>query len=104
MVSISLVLNELATNATKYGALTTGNGFVKIDWTIQSEDGQDVVNLCWSERGGPSAETIPSGSGFGSSLIDHSVTRNLRGEIKRDWTADGLLCTVVFPVPEDRAH
>lgn len=104
MVSISLVLNELATNAAKYGALTTGKGLVKIDWTIQAADGQDMVNLCWSERGGPSAETTTTGSGFGSSLIDHSVTRNLRGEIKRDWTADGLLCTVAFPVPEERAH
>lgn len=104
MVSISLVLNELATNAAKYGALTTGKGLVKIDWTVQSEDGRDIVNLCWSEHGGPKAETVPSGSGFGSSLIDHSVTRNLRGEIKRDWTTDGLLCTIAFPVPEDRVH
>ncbi len=101
MVSISLVLNELATNAAKYGALTTGKGLVKIDWTVQSEDGQNIVNLCWSERGGPSVDAEASGSGFGSSLIDHSITRNLRGEIKRDWTEDGLLCTIAFPVPED---
>ncbi|WP_339693354.1 HWE histidine kinase domain-containing protein [uncultured Parasphingorhabdus sp.] len=104
MVSISLVLNELATNAVKYGALTSGKGLVKIDWAIEEENGQDIVHLTWTERGGPTAATVPSTFGFGSSLIDHSITRNLRGEITRDWTADGLLCTVVFPVPEDQVR
>jgi len=100
MVSMSLVLNELATNAAKYGALTSDEGLVKIDWTIESEDGADIVNLRWCERGGPQATAVPIGAGFGSSLIDHSITRNLRGEIIRDWTADGLICTITFPVSE----
>ncbi len=101
MVSISLVLNELATNAVKYGALTTDKGLVTIDWTVEPEDGQNIVSLSWSEHGAPSAEKEVSGSGFGSALIDHSITRNLRGEIKRRWTAEGLRCTITFPVPED---
>lgn len=101
MVSISLVLNELATNAAKYGALTTDKGLVRIKWAIRTEDGQDIVELCWSESGGPQSDTAPSNAGFGSSLIDHSITRNLRGEIVRDWTADGLICTITFPAPEE---
>ena len=101
MVSISLVLNELATNAAKYGALTTDKGLVRIQWAIRAEDGQDIVELQWSESGGPVAETVPSSAGFGSSLIDHSITRNLRGEIQRDWAADGLICTIKFPAPEE---
>ena len=101
MVSISLVLNELATNAAKYGALTSGKGLVNIDWTIHPEDGEDMVKLRWSESGGTGSALTPAGFGFGSSLIDHSVTRNLRGEIQRDWTADGLSCTLIFPVPDD---
>jgi PAS domain S-box-containing protein len=102
MVSISLVLNELATNAAKYGALTTDNGLVKIKWAILAEDsGPDRVELCWTESGGPRYDAAPSESGFGSSLIDHSITRNLRGEIDRDWTPDGLICTITFPAPEE---
>ena len=104
MVSISLVLNELATNAAKYGALTTDKGLVKIDWTIEPDDGQDIITLRWSERGGPKTDAVPLGAGFGSSLVDHSITRNLRGEIKRDWTADGLICTIAFPVSEDGGY
>ncbi|WP_417622879.1 sensor histidine kinase [Parasphingorhabdus sp.] len=104
MVSISLVLNELATNAAKYGALTADKGLVTIKWTIRSEDGQDTVQLRWSERGGPNAEAAPSSAGFGSALIDHSISRNLRGEITRDWTADGLICTLEFPAPEESAN
>ena len=103
MVSISLVLNELATNAVKYGALTTDTGQVKIKWTIQPDDeGTDIVQLLWSESGGPQSVPAPSASGFGSSLIDHSITRNLCGEIERDWAKDGLKCTITFPVPDEK--
>ncbi|VWX59845.1 sensor histidine kinase [Sphingorhabdus sp. 109] len=105
MVSMSLVLNELATNAAKYGALTTDTGLVKIKWTIlPDEDGQDVVELRWLESGGPQSEPAPAASGFGSSLIDHSITRNLRGEIDRDWTPDGLICTIRFPAPDEKEY
>ncbi|MBQ0770434.1 MAG: sensor histidine kinase [Sphingomonadales bacterium] len=105
MVSISLVLNELATNAAKYGALTSDKGLVKIKWTIVAvEEGPDMVKLSWSESGGAKAVSAPSLSGFGSSLIDHSITRNLRGEIDRDWAADGLQCTITFPAPDDKGY
>jgi len=105
MVSISLVLNELATNAAKYGALTSDKGLVKIKWTIVAvEEGPDMVKLTWSESGGTKSVSAPSLSGFGSSLIDHSITRNLRGEIDRDWAADGLQCTITFPAPDHKGY
>lgn len=101
MVSISLVLNELATNAAKYGALTTDSGRVKISWTIEEDgEGLDIVKLQWLESGGPQSVPAPVTSGFGSSLIDHSITRNLRGEITRDWEEEGLNCTITFPAPD----
>jgi len=103
MVSLSLVLNELATNAAKYGALTADTGLVKIKWALRAADeGPDMVELSWSEKGGPMSVPAPSAFGFGSSLIDHSVTRNLRGEIERDWAEDGLQCTITFPVPDEK--
>ena len=102
MVSISLVLNELATNAAKYGALTTDSGRVKISWAIEEDgEGLDIVKLQWLESGGPQSVPAPAKSGFGSSLIDHSITRNLRGEITRDWAEEGLKCTIIFPAPDE---
>tara|TARA_R100001244_G_scaffold6593_35_gene8457 strand:+ start:25720 stop:27231 length:1512 start_codon:yes stop_codon:yes gene_type:complete len=105
MVSISLVLNELATNAAKYGALTAGTGLVSINWKIRAEkDGPDMVELSWTESGGSQAQSTPSAAGFGSSLIDHSITRNLRGTIERDWAVDGLKCKITFPAPDGQGN
>ncbi|WP_373491017.1 sensor histidine kinase [Parasphingorhabdus sp.] len=97
MVSVSLILNELATNAAKYGALTADKGLVTIEWLVREEEGRDMVELRWRESGGPKSKAAPTQSGFGSSLIDHSITHNLQGTIDRDWAEDGLTCTIIFP-------
>lgn len=95
MVSLSLILHELATNAAKYGALVQPGGTVKIHWSC--EDGQ--INFVWNEEGEDIPEAVPDRAGFGSSLIDHSIKRNLRGEIRREWDKPGLRCALSFPVP-----
>ena len=104
MVSISLVLNELATNAAKYGALCQEDGTVHIDWAVDiAVQGQSSsVSLKWQENGAPALQAPPSRSGFGSSLIDHSITRNLKGEIAREWLEDGLTCIINFPLSESK--
>ncbi|MEL6874976.1 MAG: histidine kinase, partial [Pseudomonadota bacterium] len=101
MVSLSLVLNELATNASKYGALMRDDGQVEIAWTVETIEADQFISLRWSEKGSGTQPEAPSARGFGSSLIDHSITRNLHGEIERDWTSDGLVCTIRFPKPTD---
>jgi len=70
--NLALVLHELATNAVKYGALSTGAGVVTIDWSRQAEDGG--VELTWCERGGPTV-SAPAAEGLGLDLI-----RQLGGE------------------------
>ncbi len=64
-VQFSLLINELATNATKYGAWSLPTGVVDVRWSlITGADGeQDLVEWVWSERGGP-AVSKPSGAGF----------------------------------------
>lgn len=101
MVSISLVLNELATNAAKYGALSHQDGFVEIRWSVDPECDSPKIKFCWTEKGANPSDESSHGTGFGSSLIDHSITRNLQGSVERDWTSDGLICTIIFPMPED---
>lgn len=98
MVSISLVLNELATNAAKYGALSHENGRVKVSWAINKENQPPSLSLTWQEQGGPAVQEPPLQKGFGSSLINHSITRNLKGDISMDWQESGLVCSINFPL------
>jgi len=94
------VLNELATNAAKYGGLHDVKGTVKISWVVDYDEKPPSLSLTWKERGGPALQSPPLQKGFGSSLIDHSITRNLGGKIDRDWQEDGLSCSIWFPLPD----
>jgi len=89
---LALVLHELATNSVKYGALSSRKGRVAV--TLHA-DGGDIV-VTWTETGGP--EPVDhDGRGFGTRLIDMSVTSQLYGAIERDWRKDGLVVTLRFP-------
>jgi two-component sensor histidine kinase len=65
-VALALILNELATNATKYGALSVPNGRIDLGWTLAPND---ELHLHWREIGGP-AVTPPAKTGFGSRLFE----------------------------------
>ena len=89
---IALLFHELATNAAKYGALSTPSGQVRLH---VSHDGKDV-RIDWREEGGP--PVTPSGSdGFGSRLMTLSVERQLGGRLKREWLAEGLQLSLWIP-------
>jgi PAS domain S-box-containing protein len=64
----ALVIHELATNAAKYGSLSTPNGRVLVGWKIIHECGEPVLSFYWTERDGP-AVSAPTEQGFGSRLI-----------------------------------
>jgi two-component sensor histidine kinase len=68
---LSMALNELATNAGKYGALSNGAGQVSIDWTLVEAGEERNVKLRWQEQGGPPVSP-PEHKGFGSRLIENS--------------------------------
>ena len=67
-LSLSLLLHELATNALKYGALSTRTGLVALDWRIETAGADATLHVTWQESGGP-AVTHPARTGFGSRLI-----------------------------------
>lgn len=83
---IALVFHELATNAAKYGALSTDTGEV----AIEMRSSGDVLEICWRERGGPVIDSAPEHSGFGSRLSELSIRQQLGGSIDRHWNRDGL--------------
>jgi PAS domain S-box-containing protein len=93
--SFALLLHEFATNASKYGALSTPTGHVDIVCT----EADDVFSLTWTERGGPRIAREPTSQGFGSQLAQATVVDRLGGEISREWNPDGLTIRVSVARP-----
>ena len=89
---VAIVVHELATNAAKYGALSAPGGHLDVNWKHQ---GDDIV-LRWREREGPRVAT-PSHSGFGSMILQASVTQQLDGTVRLDWSPDGLTVELSMP-------
>lgn len=90
-LSVSMVLHELATNAVKYGALSTPMGQVALRWRIEG----DLISLDWSETG-DQCISVPTHDGFGTRLIKVSVERELQGKSTHDWQPRGLVFRLAF--------
>jgi two-component sensor histidine kinase len=88
--SLALVVHELATNSLKYGALSADAG--TLDVSTRSRG--DRVELIWIERGGPLVEAPPKAQGYGSKLVERSVSRQLGGSMSHDWSEGGLIATI----------
>lgn len=93
VLGLSMILHELYTNAVKYGALSTDEGDIQLEWRIE---GHEVV-LLWSETGQACRTTTPR-SGFGQRMIEMAAKADLGGTIERDWTRKGLHVTIRFPL------
>ena len=87
-LAFSLVLHELATNAAKYGALSTEAGVVDVAWSVARRDGIEKMAFFWAERGGPEIDP-PKRKGFGSRLITSSLQG--LGEVALEYRREGLL-------------
>jgi two-component sensor histidine kinase len=90
---LALVLHELATNASKYGALHDGVGTVAVEWAVHDK----AMHLFWSETGGARIEAPPSAKGFGTRLAQLSLSGRLGGRIDYDWDPAGLKVAIVIP-------
>ena len=94
VTSIALLLHEMATNAAKYGALSSQSGRVEVSWSVR----QDELLLIWRERGGPPVKGQPESEGFGSLLARLTATGQLGGNICHDWNQEGLTVKLSAPV------
>lgn len=88
MTTIALILHELATNAAKYGALSSPSGTVTVECVAK----KDTLALIWDERGGPRSDE-PGEDGFGS-LLGRLASGQLGGTIEREWRPEGLRVTL----------
>ena len=92
-ISLGMVLHELATNSSKYGALSAPGGRISISW--EAEAGR--LRIDWREQGGPPVEP-PTRRGFGSRLIERSVARELGGRFEPSYQPEGFGCTIELPL------
>jgi two-component sensor histidine kinase len=91
--ALALVIHELATNAAKYGALSTVEGYIDLKCHCNG----DTVQIIWREVGGPALRDKPSRKGFGTRMVTRTVEAQLMGTIERDFLADGLVVTLDMP-------
>ncbi len=89
---LALIFHELATNAAKYGAFSVEDGHVTID--IETRD--DMVVIHWHENGGPAVDMAQS-DGFGTRLIEMTVSHQLNGSFDRQFETSGLQVTLTIP-------
>ncbi|MFZ3004631.1 MAG: HWE histidine kinase domain-containing protein [Phenylobacterium sp.] len=96
-LALGLLFHELATNAAKYGALSSPEGCVKVRWSVEDFDGHERLVIGWTEEKGPKVRP-PARQGFGSRLIERSLKGELGGEATLEYLEDGLRCRVVLPL------
>jgi two-component sensor histidine kinase len=87
-LALGLAINELCTNATKYGALSNDAGSVSLTWSVEG----DVFAMTWRETGGPPVSAAQK-RGFGSLLIEQNLGRQFGGPVKLIFDPAGLVCT-----------
>jgi len=99
-VVVGMIFHELATNAAKYGALSIPFGRVVVAWHVVMAEGQRVLQVEWTERGGPSVEE-PLHRGFGSRLIEQATRQQLNGSALVSFAAEGLTCRLDLPLDDN---
>lgn len=99
-LTLALAINELGTNAFKYGALSTSAGTVAITWTLSEDiDAKDrKFQLRWTEAGGPKV-TAPQRKGFGTFLVERVLAGDFDGSVALDYNETGVTCVLTSPMP-----
>ncbi len=99
--ALGLVFHELATNALKYGAGSWEGGELRISWAVASGPSGPELRLTWEERLPEAVQPLSPADarpGFGTHLVDTSVTRELGGEVMRRLHPEGLTIEIRIPI------
>jgi two-component system CheB/CheR fusion protein len=102
-LSFGVIIDELATNAVKYGALSNDGGSVAIDWSTTGPqgDGGSMLTLTWRESDGPKV-TPPKKMGFGLKVIKGEIEHSHSGVAAFDFAETGLSARFEIPLPQDQ--
>jgi PAS domain S-box-containing protein len=97
-LSVTMVFNELLTNAAKYGALSSADGSVSLTWRIiEGERSERTLQCEWRERGGPQVAP-PKRRGFGTRLMERCIEHDLAGNFDLVFEPEGTRCRMAFPI------
>jgi two-component sensor histidine kinase/CheY-like chemotaxis protein len=94
VIALAMTFNELCTNTTKFGALSTPTGLVEVTWTI--DDARKRLNLTWTERGGPPVEA-PARRSFGTRMMQ-SLGQQLSGQVQLSYDPAGFVYRLDVPL------
>jgi PAS domain S-box-containing protein len=87
--AIGIALHELATNAVKFGALSTPGGRVSVTWDVEDADGRRELVISWREAGGP-VVAAPEYAGFGAAIIERITGQSVGGRVETSYAPSGL--------------
>ncbi|MBD0271690.1 MAG: ATP-binding protein, partial [Acetobacteraceae bacterium] len=93
---VAMAIHELATNATKHGALSVPEGRVSLRWRL--DPGTATLRITWAESDGPPVPAPPTRRGFGSRMIEATLEGQLGGCLSLHWEEDGLRAEIALPV------
>jgi len=99
--AVARVLHELATNAAKYGALSSPEGRVFLTWERQSSGTATNLTIFWRERGGPPVPPVVQPS-YGTNLIRNLIPHELGGAVDLLFATAGVSCKIEIPIKQAR--
>ena len=94
VIAVAMTLNELCTNATKFGALSAPTGRIEIAWSIDA--GNERLHLTWTEKHGPAAQA-PTRRSFGTRMIE-TLGKQLNGAVEMTYAAKGFVYALDVPL------
>ena len=94
VIALAMTFNELCTNTTKFGALSTPTGRVEIAWTI--DDDKQRLRLTWTEKGGPAVQP-PERRSFGTRMME-SLGQQLNGQVQLSYAPSGFVYALDVPL------
>src|SRR3712207_5061444 len=94
---LTLAIHELAVNAVEHGALGTSSGRIEVTWSVAGEEADTQLTIIWKELG---LTGIAEGSrqGFGTEVLTRTLSYELKAATAVAFEADGLRCTIRFPL------
>jgi len=100
-IPIGMAFHELASNSSKYGALSRPTGRLEVRWSVSNSEGERMLNLDWLEKGGPKVEQ-PRRRGFGTTLLEKVVAVQCQAEVELNYHPDGLRFALALPLRDTR--
>jgi PAS domain S-box-containing protein len=98
--TFGLAVHELATNAVKHGALSSPDGRIRVTWRVHNGTDPPRLVFEWKESGTPNRTPRRKRRGFGTDLLERTLTYELKAKTVQTFEPDGLRCTIELPMTE----